>query len=140
MDQHTNSPSNVDKYIDAFVRCRDELRRLKEKYEADCEQYKNLQNVLEGKLLKFLGDHKLKNLRTVHGTCYTSTRWNAPLQDKDLFRQFVIANHAWDMLDWRANAEAVKDFIATKNAPVPGCGLTSITHVGVRRGKGETED
>lgn len=138
MSEQTNGQTNIDKYVAAFVKCRDELRHLKEKYEADCAPYKNLQNDLAGKLTKFMDDHKVKNLMTAHGTCYTTTRWSAPLQDPDAFMKFVIATQAWDMLDRRANATAVKEFIAKNNAPVPGCSLSAFQQIGVRR-KGDAE-
>ena len=134
MDQQTKSQSpHIDAYVEAFIECRDRLRVLKENYETACAPLHDLQERLSGKLREFMDTHQVQNLKTKHGTCYTSTRWNASLADPDAFMKFVIANQQFDLLDRRANATAVKAYVQEHSQLPPGCNLHGIQQVGVRK-------
>ena len=46
---------------------------------------------------------------------------------------YVIDNSAWDLIDRKANAKAVEDFIKEHGVQPPGCKYTDALHLGLRR-------
>jgi hypothetical protein len=124
------------KRVAQYVQIRDALKRLEEDHKKKCEPLLQLQEVLAGRLRTFMETNNLESLKTDSGTCYTSVRYTASLQDPDAFMTYVITNGKFDLLDRRANATAVRDFIAENKAEPPGCKLNAVQSVGVRRAPG----
>lgn len=73
------------------------------------------------------------SVKTPHGTAYRTTRRSASIADGAVFRQYVIDNENFDLVDWRANAIAVDDFIKENGVQPPGVNFSSTYTVGVRR-------
>lgn len=124
---------DMDKRVSQYVQIRDALKRLEDEYETKRKPLLQLQERLSGRLRTFLETNKLENLKTASGTCYISTRYTASLADPDVFMRFVIANEKFELLDRRANATAVKDYVNDHGALPPGANLNGIQTVGVRR-------
>lgn len=124
------------KRVGQYVQVRDALKRMDEKHAAERKPLQELQDILSGKLREFLDNNNLESLKTDQGTCYTSTRYSASLADPDAFMTFVISNQAFHLLDRRANATAVQDYVKEHNQLPPGCNLNGIQSVGVRRAPG----
>ena len=125
---------DIDKRVAQFVAIRDKRRLIKEQFDAADKPLRELQDILSGRLHAFMDASNVKNLKTAHGTCYVSTRYTASLADPEVFMQFVIANRLFSLIDRRANAAAVKDYVSEHNVLPPGCNLSGIQTVGVRRG------
>ena len=91
-------------------------------------------------LLSWLGSDLLNMLnatgqdsaKTKEGTAYITTQVSATLRDAEEFRRFVIDGQRWDMLDWRANKTAVKDWVAEHQNEPPGVAYNPVRVVGVR--------
>jgi hypothetical protein len=47
--------------------------------------------------------------------------------------RYVIANQKFELLDRRANVTAVKEFVKENKEQPPGCNLSAVETVGVRR-------
>lgn len=126
---------DIDKKVEQFIALRDKRRALKAQFEEADKSLRVLQETLEGQLSAFMSANKTENLKTAHGTCYTTVRYSASLADADAFMNFVIGHQAFDLLDRRANATACRDYLAEhKDMPlIPGCNLSALEHVGVRR-------
>lgn len=125
---------DTEKKVLQFIKLRDLRRALKMRYEEEDKKLRDLQSILEGQLSAFMSANKVDNLRTQHGTCYTTIRYSASLADPEAFMQFVITNQKFDLLDRRANATAVRDYLDASHASaVPGCNLSALEHIGVRR-------
>ena len=124
---------DIAKRVQQYVSVRDALRKLEDKYEAERKPLLDVQELLAGKLRAFMEGNNLENLKTEHGTCYTSTRWTTSLADPDIFMKFVIGNNKFDLLDRRANATAVKEYVQEHNELPPGCNLNAVQTLGVRR-------
>ncbi len=77
------------------------------------------------------------NIKTAHGTCYSTTRYTASLADPEAFMKFVRDTGSFDLLDRKANVTAVKDYVAEKSCLPPGVNLSAIKTVGVRRASGK---
>ena len=73
------------------------------------------------------------NIRTRAGTAYRSTVRSATLADPAAFRDFVAENEAWDLVDMKANAPAVKAWIDEHEALPPGVNFGETIVARVRR-------
>ena len=127
---------DIAKRVRQYIQIRDAIKYLEEKYEAQRRPLLEIQEQLAGRLRAFLGAGNLESLKTEHGTCYTSTRYTASLADPDAFMNYVIKNQLFELLDRRANATAVKDFVKKNSQEPPGCHLNGIQTIGVRRAPG----
>jgi hypothetical protein len=126
-------PDNIDELVAAMVKVRDKLKEADDAHKAKTAEARSLKERLESKLLERLNDLGGESVKTKHGTVYRTTRRSASIADGDAFRQFVIGNEAFDLVDWRANANSVDDYIKTEGAPPPGVNFTTAFTVGVRR-------
>jgi hypothetical protein len=120
-----------------YIACRDAINTMKEKHEQELKPLVELQNMLTGWLQRFMDAAGVENIKTAHGTCYTSTRYTASLADPEAFMKHVLSTQSYDLLDRKANVTAVKDYVAEHGNLPPGVNLSSISTVGVRRASGK---
>ena len=125
--------------VKGYVALRDKLKELDEAHEAKRKPFVDLINQLSGELQSFLDKSGSNSVRTNDGTFYQSTRYTTSLADPAAFMEYVIKNNRYDLLDRRANANAVKQFVEENGALPPGTNLNALRTVGVRRAgsKGE---
>lgn len=126
-------PENIDDLVAQMVKVRDKLKEADDAHKAKTKVARDYKEALEGKLLSKLNEVGGESVKTSSGTVYRTTRRSATIADGDAFRQFVIGNEAFDMVDWKANANAVDDFIKSEGSPPPGVNFTTAFTVGVRR-------
>lgn len=128
---------DMEKRTQQYIEMRDLIARVKEKHDAELKPLLEIQEALSGKISAFMDENKLENLKTSHGTCYTSTRYTASVADGEAFMNLVKAGN-FDLIERRANSTAVRDWV-TKNKSLPaGVNLSAIQTLGVRRpGKGK---
>ena len=124
---------NVDHWVESFVALRDKLRDMEVEYDKKKKPVRDALDQIEGRLMAALEATGSEAIRTAHGTCHTVSRTKASLADPEAFMQYVIANKAFDLLDRKANSTAVKAFVKEKNTLPPGCNLSTIVSIGVRR-------
>ena len=124
---------DMEKRTKQYIDVRDALKKLDERQKAERKPLLEIQERLAGIIRTFMDANKLENLRTQHGTCYTSTRYTASLADPDAFMKFVIANNAFEMMDRRANSTAVREYVEEHKQLPPGVNLTALQTVGVKR-------
>jgi hypothetical protein len=77
-------------------------------------KYKLTENKLSSYMLAYLeklGAGDGISIRTEEGTICRKEKASASLIDKDAFRRHVIGTESWDLLDWKANLTAARDFI-----------------------------
>ena len=130
-----DTPDNtkVDKRVQQYVQVRDKLKQLEEEYEAQKAPWVEMKNQLEGWMMAYLDTSGADSIKTKHGTCHTITRVTASLADPDAFMKFVIANQKYELLDRRANAQAVRDYVQENKQLPPGANLNTMISLGVRR-------
>jgi hypothetical protein len=134
MSDQERTAANVDECAEVFVAVRDKLKAMDEAHELARKPWLEKKEKLSGWLLNFLETNGLDNAKTRHGTVHTTTRSSASLADAEAFMQYVIAHNEFDLLDRRANATAVKQFVKEHDGNLPpGVNLTSMVTVGVRR-------
>jgi hypothetical protein len=132
--------TDINKYVGDYVAVRDKIREKEAAHKEELKPLKDVLDKLSGILSKALADTNSGSIRTDAGTCYKTVRWSASLPDADAFMRFVIATNSFDLMDRKANATAVREYVAEHNAPPPGVNLTSIELVGVKRGKDTPDD
>jgi len=111
---------------------RDEIKKLDEEHESFMKERRALLSWLGSDLLNMLNATGQDSAKTKEGTAYITTQVSATLRDAEEFRRFVIDGQRWDMLDWRANKTAVKDWVAEHQNEPPGVAYNPVRVVGVR--------
>lgn len=130
-------PVKVEARVKQYIEVRDALKKMDEEHDERKKPLVELQNLLTGWLQDFMETAGAENVKTSHGTCYSSTRYTASLADPQAFMDYVKSSANFDLLDRKANVTAVKEFIAEHNSPPPGVNLSAIKTVGVRRASGK---
>lgn len=133
MNVHDTIPETIDDLVSQYVRLRDKIKEAEDAHKAKLKDAKEYLEELNTRLLQRLNEVGGESVKTSSGTVYRTTRRSASIADGDAFRQFVINNEAFDLVDWRANANAVDDFIKEQQAPPPGVNFSTAFTVGVRR-------
>lgn len=133
MSKVPQAPPNIDKRVGEYVALRDKLREIEAEYEEKKKPYRAALDKLGGVLMEFLESTGSEAIRTEHGTCHTTTRTSASVADGEAFLKFVIDTERYELLDRRANATAVKAYVTEHGNLPPGCNLSSVKTIGVRR-------
>ena len=124
---------NVDLRVEQFIQLRDKIKEMEKEHEEALAPYKDLKNKLGALLLQHLNASKVESMRTTNGTVYKTEKRSASIQDKELFWDWVVDRKAWDLIDKRANANAVYEWSQEKGEMPPGLNYSSFNDVGVRR-------
>ena len=124
---------DISKRVDQYVRLRDLIKTKEDEHKAVLKPYKEMLEKLNSVLLDHLNTINGESVRTDTGTVYRTEKKAASLADPDAFMRYVIGSEAWDLLDRKANATAVADFIEENTAPPPGVNFSTTFVVGVRR-------
>lgn len=124
---------DIDKRVEQYILLRDTLKRIDDDHQKKRSALVNLQEKVAGRIREFMETNNITDgLKTAKGTCYLSTRYTASVQDGSAFMDFVKAGN-WDLIERRANATAVQDFVKLNGNIPPGVKLTGIQTLGVRR-------
>jgi hypothetical protein len=133
MTIHVPLPDNVDELVNQFVRLRDKIKEADDAHKDKMRAAREHQEKLRTKLLERLNELGGDAVKTASGTVYRTTKRSATIADPKVFRDYVKTSSAFDLVDWRANANAVDDFIEQHKSPPPGVNFSISYEVGVRR-------
>lgn len=134
-------PIDVDKLVGQYVALRDRKREMEAQHKDSLRPFNEVMDAISGKLLTHMEKTGLKNLGTPSGSAYQITKPSATIKDASAFKEFVIKNSYFDLVDWRANAKAVFQFIKESSGVTPpGINASTFTTVGVRRPNEKAED
>lgn len=138
------SPIDFDSLVGKFVKLRDKIKEIEDKHKDELKPYKDMRERLEGMLLEHLNTVGADKVGTKHGTVSRSTKPSASIADMNAFWNWVVVTGNFDMVDKKANAPAVRDYINEQAelaktdpsivpAPPPGVNFATITKPSVRR-------
>lgn len=134
MTEATNTqPDDFATLVSQYIKMRDAIKAAEDKHKVKVKPAKDFLESLNGKILAKLIEHGGDSIKTSAGTAYRTTRRAATISDGGVFRQFVVENEMFDIVDWRANANAVDDFIKSNGSTPPGVNFSTAYTVGVRR-------
>jgi hypothetical protein len=125
--------TDIDGRVAQYVALRDKKKRMDDAHKEVLKPITEIMEQLEGQLRAHMDETKSDAIKTASGTCYRTTKYHAALADSAAFQNFVKTTGAFDMLDWKANLTAVKDYVKENKALPPGVNLTSFETIGVRR-------
>lgn len=120
------------KMVEQYIVLRDHKKAADAEYKKSMERVNQAMEKLEGMLLKHLQEAGADSIACKAGTVYRNTQNSATVKDMQAFRDWVITNDGWDVVDLRANKVAVEALLK-EGTEVPGVNFTSIHTVGVRR-------
>lgn len=134
MTIHVEIPANIEELVRQYIALRDKIKEAEDAHKSKLKDAKEHLEKLNNNLLDRLNELGGESVKTASGTVYRSTKRSATIKDGDVFRRFVIENECFDLVDWKANANAVDDFIHDQKAPPPGVDFSTTFTVNVRRG------
>ncbi len=123
----------IAKRVHQYVQIRDKLKEMDDAHEKKRAKLVEVQNLLSGYMEGFLEKIGAQNIKTPFGTCHRTTRYTTSLADPDAFMTFVKTSGKFELLDRKANATAVKDYVGEHGALPPGVNLSALRSVGVKR-------
>jgi hypothetical protein len=124
----------LDKLINQYVQLRDRKRAIEAQHTAQLAPYRKVMSELEGMMLEYMQKLGTDSVSTPGGTAYQTTKRSATIKDGAAFRKFVVETGAYNLVDWRANANAVFDYLgAHEGSPPPGVNPSSRVTVNFRR-------
>jgi len=126
-------PETFEGIVEQFVKLRDRIKEADAAHKEKTAPAKKHLELLGNLMLKRLNDIGGESVKSKSGTVYRTDRKTASIADGDIFRKYVIENANFDIVDWRANAPAVEDFIKEHGSPPPGVNYNVQHTVGVRR-------
>jgi hypothetical protein len=124
---------DAQKRVKQIIELKDKIKVLEDGHKEELRPYKEMVSKLEALILGHLGQINAQNISTPVGTVSVLHRKSASLEDPAAFMEYVISNEAWDLMDRKANAKAVEDFIGENNSPPPGVKFSDAITLGVRR-------
>lgn len=77
----------------------------------------------------------LENIKTAKGTVYWATHSSASVAEPGVFKEFVINNKLWELLETRAAKLAVKDYTDAHGVTPPGVNFASVKVFNLRANK-----
>lgn len=125
--------TDIKERVKQYIAIRDKIKAEDEAHKEKMKPMKEALEQLGGVLAQFMTETGSDGIKTEAGTCYITTRWSASLADADAFMRFVQETGNFDLLDRKANATAVRDYVEEHTTLPPGVNLSSIQQVGVRR-------
>lgn len=124
----------LDKLIDRYVQLRDRKRIIEARHKEELAPFNKLMAEVEGIMLDYMQRAGTTSVATPGGTAYQSIKRNASIKDGAAFRKFVVETSSYNLVDWRANANAVFDYLEEHaGVPPPGVNPTSRVVVNFRR-------
>jgi hypothetical protein len=127
-------PLNINKLCEQYVALRDRKRTLEAQHKEALAPFNKVMGELESRMLGYMQEAGIGHVSTPSGTAYQTTKPSATIRDGSAFRQWVVETASYQIVDWRANANAVAEFIdANDGTPPPGVNFSTRTTVNFRR-------
>jgi len=117
---------NYDQAAAKYVEVRTEVDRINKAAKAKVAELNKILVDIENWFTLKSQEEGLTNIPTPHGTAYWSTVSSASVADPAVFKQHVIDNQEWDLLETRASKLAVKSYVEGHGVPPPGVNYSSI--------------
>ena len=121
--------------IELYLKLRDKHRQIKKEHEKQLAPVVSAMLNIETELHRRMQEAQVNSLKLKGkpGTAYISTTHTAPIRDRSAFLDFVIEKKAWELLDLKANANAVLTYIEEKGETPSGVELKVREKVNIRK-------
>jgi hypothetical protein len=125
-------PLTYDTASAKYLELRNEIERIEKETKAKVAPLRTIMVDIENWFAAKAQEEGLKTVNTLHGTAYWSVHYSAKAANPTLFKDYVIANKAFDLLETRASKVAVKSFIEAHGAPPPGVDFAAVSIFNLR--------
>jgi hypothetical protein len=125
---------DLNQLVDNYVSLRERKRAIEAAHKEQLKPYNKLLDEIGGKLLAYMQEQNVDSVSGPGGTVHQITKRSAVIRDSQAFREFIIETGDFELLDLKANAPAVFDYIKEhEGVSPPGVHASTFTTVGVRR-------
>lgn len=119
--------------VEAYIQLRDHVKAVEDAVKEELKRPREAMDRLEALMLDHLNQTGAKSLACDKGTVYRNTQMSATVENREVFKHFVIKNDLWEAMDIRANKTFVREYMEQKGEEMPGLKVTQLATVGVRR-------
>lgn len=119
--------------VDSYIKLRDQKKVIEARQKEELKPYNDALAMLEARALELLNSNGVESMKTPAGTVYASTRTSATVADRSAFMDYIEENHAFELLDVRANKTAVEEYLAEHHDLPPGVATKSVVTANFRR-------
>lgn len=120
--------------IQAYLKAKEAKQAIERKMKERMAPYNEAMYKIENELLSRMLENEAQNISGKDGgTAYISTTYSASIRDRSAFLDFLISNSAFELLDLKANAPSVREYIEETGEPPAGVELKQRTKVNIRR-------
>lgn len=123
----------LNELVEKYIALRDRKAKFKAEYDAKVAELDAVMDKIEAVLLKTFDDTGMDSVRTSAGTAYKSLRTSVTVADWDAYREHIIANGAWELLEKRANKTAVEQYKSANDDLPPGLNWREERVINIRR-------
>jgi len=130
-----NPPITPQDLIGEYISLRDQKKAADEHYAAFIRQhYGQRMEEIELMMLDFLNTEAGSNsISGDSGTAYKKVDTSVTVADAREFREYVIANQRFELIDWRAAKTPIMENVEAGEALPPGINFSQRVSVGFRR-------
>jgi hypothetical protein len=136
----TKMSEDIARIIERYVNYRTARKLLKKEWEGKDKPLSDEMKKMEGKLQEFLTAAGADSIAASTGTAYTTTKLSSTIKDMVAFKQYVLEQQQFSLVDWKANAKAVEAHVKSTGSLPPGVNFNAFEKVNVRRGDSSDED
>jgi hypothetical protein len=129
---------NYEQAAAKYVELRTEVDRINKAAKAKVAELNKVMLDIENWFTLKADEDGLKTIPTLAGTAYWSTVSSASVAEPTVFKQYVIDNGAWDLIETRAAKLSVKSFVESNGQPPPGVNFSSVKVFNLRANHKET--
>jgi hypothetical protein len=131
-----NSPPNLDKLTEIYIKIRDARAEAKAEFDARDTVLKDQLGLLENEMLDACKNLNASSIRTPHGTIIRSVKSRYWTNDWDSMYTFIEEQGAFGLLEKRLHQTNMKDFLTENPDLLPmGLNVENEYTVVVRRSK-----
>lgn len=127
-------PDKIEECVEQYVKLRDAIAKADENHKTKTAGAREYLEMLGGAMRDKLTDIGADSAKTPAGTVYKTIKKSATVADGSVFRTYVVEHSAFDLVDMRANAPAVAEYVSANGGVAPpGLNYSTRVEVGVRR-------
>ena len=135
------SPSlDISVRVGQYVELRDKIKEIEATQDEFLKPYREALEKAGNLLLEHLQNTNTDSVKTQSGTAYRVERVSVSLSDPAAFIDFVVSHNAFELMDRKANAPAVSEFLKKNETLPPGVKYNKLIKIGVRRSGDKVED
>lgn len=124
----------LEEMLTGYIALRDKKKEIVEQQRVVVKQYDDAMEEIENYLKGLLKTQGLQSVASKTGVAFIRRTRSATIGDKSAFREHVISTEDFDLVDFRANVDAVEGYInENEGRTPPGVNWSVFENVSVNR-------